>query len=366
MAFQRDAKETLFKLNIKYPIIQAPMALADSPALASAISNEGGLGSFGAALFEPSQIRQKIKEIRQRTEKAFNINLFAPTSSISYSDADLQEAVKSLNYFRKKLGMPDKDNIDIKSGATFEDKLAVVIEEKVPVFSFTFGILPKETIQQIKSHGIKVIGTATTVQEAKLLEENGVDMVVAQGYEAGGHRGTELKLTPIEDALIGTMALVPQIVDAVKIPVIASGGIMDGRGIVAALALGAKAVQMGTAFLSCPEASIHPKHREMLFQSTDESTRLTKSFTGRYARSIKNHFLVEMESQKLPILDFPIQSALVKDIREEAKEQNNPEYMSLWAGQASALCRDVGASELFQTLIKESNTLLKKLSSDII
>lgn len=251
--------------------------------------------------------------------------------------------------------MPLHNQIEIKSMTAFEEKLTVLLEEKVPIFSFTFGILSSDRIQQIKSAGMTVIGTATTVREAILLEKSGVDIIAAQGYEAGGHRGTDLKITSIEDALVGTIALVPQIVDTVHIPVLASGGIMDGRGIVAAMALGASGVQMGTAFLTCPESSIHPAHRERLLASDDENTHLTRAFTGRMARSLKNEFLLEMEKQRLPILDFPVQSALVKDIREEAKRQNNPEYMSLWAGQASKLCRRQPAAELFNTLIRECN-----------
>lgn len=338
-------------LNIQHPIIQAPMALADSPALVAAVSNQGGLGSLGAALFTPEQIRDKIKEIRSLTDKPFAINLFAPLLPKKYSTDELKSAIKSLNYFRQKLNIADVDEIEIKPSASFEEKLAVIIEEKVPVFSFTFGVLSAEIIQNIKSHGIKIIGTATTVTEAKALEKNGVDMIVAQGYEAGGHRGTDLNMTSMQDALIGTIALVPQVVDAVTIPVIASGGIMDARGIIAAFALGASAIQMGTAFLTCPESSIHTAHRQQLLSSTDESTRLTNVFTGRMARSLKNNFLLEMENKKIPVLDFPIQSAIVKDIREASQKQNNADYMSLWSGQASALCKNKPAKEVMKDLI---------------
>lgn len=346
-------------LKIKYPIIQAPMALADSPALAAEISNQGGLGSLGVALFTPDQIREKIKEIRVLTDKPFAINLFAPTTPKKYSPEELNNSVKILNYFRKKLGIPNIEDIEIKPSASFEDKLSVVLEEKVPVFSFTFGILSKDIIQRVKSYGISVIGTATTAREAQRLEENGVDLIVAQGYEAGGHRGTDLKITNLADALIGTMALTPRVVDAVKIPVIASGGIMDGRGIAAALILGASGVQMGTAFLCCPESNVHAVHRKQLLASTDESSRLTTAFTGRMARSLKNIFLLEMEKMNFPILDFPIQSALVKDIKEAAQNQNNPDYMSLWAGQASYLCQEKPAAELFNQMISEVKNLLK-------
>lgn len=342
------------------------MALSDSPALVAAISNQGGLGSLGAGLFTPEQIRQNIKDIRKLTDKPFNINLFAPTDTPRYTDNEIKQTLQALNYFRKKLNMSDREEIQMPAYISFEEKLEVILEEKIPVFSFTFGILPAEIVQKVKSNGITVIGTATTVNEAKQLEKSGVDVVVAQGYEAGGHRGTDLKYTSMEDALIGTMALVPQVVDSLRIPVIAAGGIMDARGIVSAIALGASGVQMGTAFLTCPESSIHPEYQKRLLNSTDESTRLTKAFTGRMARSLKNNFLIEMRNNDFPILEYPMQSALVKDIRDEAKQQNNPEYMSLWAGQASALCENKPAAELFKTLLKESNILLNKLNQQTI
>lgn len=338
-------------LTIPYPIIQAPMALSDSPALAAAVSNQGGLGSLGAALFTPQQIQDKIREIRRLTDKPFAINLFAPVMPKKYSREALQQAIQGLNYFRQKLNMKEVNEIELKPPVSFEEKLAVILDEKVPVFSFTFGILSAEVIQRIRSHGIKIIGTATTVREAKALEKSGVDMIVAQGYEAGGHRGTDLKMTTMADALIGSMALVPQVVDAVNIPVIASGGIMDKRGINAAVALGASGVQMGTAFLTCHEANVHAVHKQALLASTDESTRLTTAFTGRMARSIKNVFLQEMENRNDSVLDFPVQSAIVKDIREEAQKQNNADYMSLWAGQASALCQNLSVAELFKKLV---------------
>jgi nitronate monooxygenase len=339
-------------LKIKYPIIQAPMALADSPTLAATISNQGGLGSLGAALFSPEQIREKIREIKRLTDKPFAVNLFAPTIPKKYTRDEIDHAVQRLNYFRQKLGLSAIDTLEIKPSASFDEQLQVVLEEKVSVFSFTFGVLTKELITKIKSHGITVIGTATTVREAQWLEQNGVDCVVAQGYEAGGHRGTDLSKTNIADALIGSMALIPQVVYAVKIPVIASGGIMDNRGIAAAFALGASGVQMGTAFLCCPESNIHDMHRKQLLQSTDESSRLTKAFTGRMARSLQNSFLLEIEQEDFPVLDYPLQKDLTKDIRDAAQKQNNPEYMSLWAGQASHLCQKKSAAEIFKQLIQ--------------
>lgn len=343
-------------LNITYPIIQAPMVGCTTPKLVAEVSNAGGLGSLGAALLSPIQIREAIAEIKKLTPKPFSVNLFAPGKPSHYSREDIEKVNVILNRYRHELNIPEIMSTHF-STQDFHEQLAVILEEKVSCFSFTFGILAADIVKKIKAEGIYVAGTATTVHEAKLLEYNGVDMIIAQGYEAGGHRGTAAN-TPIEDALTGTIALVPQVVDHVKVPVIASGGIMDERGIVAALALGASGVQMGTAFLTCPEAHVHPMHREALLNSTDESTRLTRTFTGKYARSIKNRFLLEMEPFQDLFPQFPLQSALTQDIRKASAEQNNPDFVSMWAGQASSLCKLKNAKELiFDWTLKVKNLI---------
>lgn len=340
-------------LNITYPIIQAPMAGITTAKLVAAVSNAGGLGSLGAALLSPEQMKEAIHQIREMTPHPFAVNLFAPLTHESLALEKIKKMNVLLAPFRKVLQL--NELLDITPlKIDFEQQLQIVIEEKVPIFSFTFGILPSKTIEKLKQHGIKIIGTATTVREAKLLENTGADFVVAQGSEAGGHRGSAPD-TNVEDALIGSMALIPQIVDALKIPVIGSGGIMDHRGIIAALVLGASGAQLGTAFMTCPEALTHPLHRAALLHSNDESTRITRVFTGRWARSIKNKFLLEMAPHQHALPDFYWQSALTKDIRQAAASQNNPELMSLWSGQAANLCQEKTAEDLMTDIVQKMN-----------
>lgn len=249
-------------LNIKYPIVQAGMAGGiTTPELVAAVSNSGGLGSLGAGYMSSEQTRESIRKVKQLTDKPFGVNLFIPETP-DVSEDELKKANEWLRPFRGKLGISEKLEVKKPTATLFEQQMEIIMEERVPVCSFTFGVPSKETVQQLKTGNIMVIGTATTVKEAIANEENGVDMVVVQGSEAGGHRGTFMG--SFEEAMIGTMALVPQTVDHVNIPVIAAGGIMDGRGVLAALILGAQAVQMGTAFVTSIESGAKEQHKEAI------------------------------------------------------------------------------------------------------
>ncbi len=234
----------------------------------------------------------------------------------------------------------------------------MVIEERVPVFSFTFGSLAPDLVGRLKENGTKVVGTATTVREGLRLEEDGVDVVVAQGSEAGGHRGTFLG--DFGDALIGTMALVPQMVDALSVPVVAAGGIMDGRGLAAALVLGAGAAQMGTAFLACEESGAHPEFKRAVLEATEDETEITRAFSGRAARGIKNRFMTEVGANEEALAPFPVQNALTRDIRAAAQKQDRPEFMSLWAGQASRLARRTKATDLVRETAEGAEAALAR------
>jgi nitronate monooxygenase len=227
------------------------------------------------------------------------------------------------------------------------------------VFSFTFGILPREMLDACRKAGIATMGTATTVAEARALEQSGVDFVCAQGAEAGGHRGTFDR--DAEPPLIGTLALVPQVVDAVRLPVIAAGGIMDGRGFAAALALGASAVSLGTAFLRCPEAGTSAPYRAALRQARDEATVITRAFSGRAARGLANRFTREMSGA--PIAPYPIQNALTREIRAAAAKLGDPGFLSLWAGQAAALAREMPAEELVAQIVREADAVIAGLQA---
>jgi nitronate monooxygenase len=361
MWFERT-KNLLVKLAIELPIIQAPMAGgATTPALVAAVSNAGGLGSIGAGYLSPNDIRIAITGTRALTNKPFSVNLFV-TSSIKAKHIQVATINRNLDVYRKELHIQQvsdtADYVDL-----FKEQLAVVLEEKVPVFSFTFGIPSPEAIKILKDNNVIIMGTATTVNEGLQLENKGCDIIVAQGSEAGGHRGSFAG--GFRTSLIGTMAFIPQLVDAVKIPVVAAGGIMDGRGLAASLILGASAVQMGTAFLTCPESGIHKKYKLAILDSTEESTVVTSVFSGKPARGIKNRFIEEMEVEQDNVADYPIQNTLTQDIRKEAAKQNRTEFMSLWAGQGTRLSKEKFAADFIESVISEAKKILNTCSRNL-
>lgn len=235
---------------------------------------------------------------------------------------------------------------------SFEEQTNVLIEEKIPVFSFTFGTLNSIWIDQFQKNSTILMGTATTLAEARVLEESGIDFIVTPGSEAGGHRGTFL--CKAEDALISLMSLIPQLMDQIKIPIIAAGGIMDGKGISAAINLGVSGVQMGTAFLTCSESSIPEIYKQTLLKQRQDNTVLTRAFSGKLARGIRNKFIDRINNKKMNILDYPVQNALTNAMRKKAAEKNNIDFMSMWAGQSVTLCRDITAGELIDVLILEA------------
>ncbi|MGH3146119.1 MAG: NAD(P)H-dependent flavin oxidoreductase [Rubrobacter sp.] len=342
-------------LGIEHPIVQAPMAGGPTTAaLVAAVSNAGGLGSLGAAYLSPDKLREQVKEIRTRTDRPFNVNLFVPLAF----EADalrVERANEFLGPYREELGI-EAPGVPLSFEEDFDDQLEVVFEERVPVFSFTFGSVAPWLVGRLRENGTSVVGTATTVREGLRLQGDGVDVVVAQGSEAGGHRATFLG--DFEDAMIGTMALVPQMVDALTVPVVASGGIMDGRGLAGSLVLGAGAAQMGTAFLSCEESGADPWFKRAVLQAVEEDTRITRAFSGRAARGIMNRFLLEGGAGEEGIAPYPVQNALTRDVRAAAREQGRPEFMSLWAGQAARLARRTTAATLVRETIEEAEALL--------
>lgn len=349
------------KLGIKIPIIQAPMAGGiTTPALVAAVSNAGGLGSLGAGYMQPDEIRSAIRKIRLLTNKPFAVNLFIPESY----KADLLKIHKmqkiiqnSCDILIPKINNNIKSILDLSSYIPiFDEQVKVILEEKIPVFSFTFGVLSKKYIKIFKDNKILLIGTATHLSEAKILEKNNIDLIVAQGSEAGGHRGTFIGSA--SDGLIGLMAFIPQLIDQIQIPVIASGGIMDARGIIASMALGASGVQMGTAFLSCTESGASPIYKKTLLNMDGAHTVLTRAFSGKTARGLNNKFIQNMMAYENDILDYPIQNALTLDMRKSSAQQSNPDFMSLWAGQGAHLCKPIKASDLILELHKNMIDLL--------
>jgi nitronate monooxygenase len=339
------------RLGIEHPIIQAPMAGgADTPELVAAVSEAGGLGSIGAAYLTPSQIRESAAKVRALTDRPFAINLFAPIEAPK--EVDTRAAVSRVEPFYRELGLPKAEALKAFE-FSFDDQLAAALETGAAVFSFTFGIPPDSAIEAAKSCGMVVMGTATNANEAIELERRGVDAVVAQSAEAGGHRGTFAG--DFESGLVGAIALIPLVVDSITVPVVASGGIMDGRGIAAALVLGASAVQLGTAFLTAEEAGIPNAYKEAILRSRETDTRITRAFSGRPARGIRNRFMEAFDGEKEEgaILPFPLQNALTRPMRAAAGKQGRPEFLSLWAGQGLALARRLPAAEIIAALARE-------------
>ena len=350
------------RLELKHPIIQAPLAGGgDTPELVAAVSNAGGMGFIGAAYLTPEQIISTAAAVRARTSQPFGINLFAPMPTGGASP-NPQAMLAQVAPFFAEVGLPSP-SLPKSRGATFEEQLAPALESGASAFSFTFGLLPPNAVEAIKTRNMFLMGTATTVEEAIALEKSGVDAVVAQGSEAGGHRGTFSG--DFASGMVGSIALVPQIVDAVRIPVIASGGIMDGRGIVAALALGALAVQMGSAFLTCHEAGISDAYKEAILRAHEDQTRITRAFSGRPARGIVNRFMTEVESKvgEDAILPFPVQNALTRPLRTAAAKQGRAEFLSLWSGQGVRLARRQSAADLVDRLAKEIDATLAALQN---
>jgi nitronate monooxygenase len=337
-----------------HPIVQAPMAGSTTPAMVAAVSNAGALGGLGAAYLTPAQIKQQVAELRRLTDRPFAVNLFAGGHT-DPRPVDASAMLDVMARHHEALGL-QRPTLPTWPEDPFPAQFEAVIEMRPAVFSFTFG-MPTEAIARAKAAGIKVIGTATTVDEARQLQAAGVDAVVAQGSEAGGHRGTFA--VPFEAAMIGTFALVPQVVDAVTIPVIASGGIMDGRGIVAARALGAAAVQMGTAFLVCEESSTAEAHKAALLNGREDATAITRAFSGRPARGLANAFMREADTAGP--LPFPLQNALTRPMRNEAARAGDAERLALWSGQGVRLARRLPAAELVRRLVAESAEVQRRL-----
>jgi nitronate monooxygenase len=344
-------------LGIEHPIIQAPMAGASTPAMAAAVSNAGGLGSLGCAAYSLDQLRNACEAVRASTNGPYNLNFFVHEAPAAPAD-DATPMRERLAAYYEELGIAGRPALDPIMPPFDAAMLEVVLAARPKVVSFHFGLPAPELLAPLKEAGAIVLGSATTVTEARRLEAGGVDAIIAQGFEAGGHRGTFAIGGNAGE--VGTMALVPQVVDAVSVPVIAAGGIADGRGIAAAFALGASGAQIGTAFLSCPEAGISPAYRQALAAVGDDATRLTRAFSGRLARAIGNRFVAEMAAHQEAAAPFPLQRRLVAPLTAAAEARGSADFTSLWAGQAVPLSRAMPAAELFETLVAEAQAILRR------
>jgi nitronate monooxygenase len=336
-------------LGVDLPIIQAPMAGVQGGDLAVAVSNAGALGSLPCATLSIEGLRAELASIRARTTKSFNVNFFCHTTPQPDPSREAAWRAALAPYFAE-YGI-DPASIPAGPGRTpFGDETAVVLEEFRPrVVSFTFGLPSESLLERARAWGATILSSATTVAEARWLEARGVDAVIAQGLEAGGHRGHFLSQDLGEQ--LGTLALVPQIVDAVKVPVIAAGGIADARAVAAALALGATAVQVGTAYLLCPEATTSALHRSALESQAARTTALTNLFTGRPARGIVNRLMRELGPLSPVAPPFPLASAALAPLRAAAERAGRTDFSQLWAGQNVSGCRRVPAADLTRGLV---------------
>ncbi|MFN3483094.1 NAD(P)H-dependent flavin oxidoreductase [Rhabdaerophilum calidifontis] len=310
------------------PIIQGPMLGASTPAMAIAASTAGAIGAIGAAGLAPAALGQTIGEIREAVgDKPFIVNLFV-LDPAAPDPAEVSRAMAALAPWRAELGLPEQA-IPNKWAEDFAAQFAVLVETAPPVASFTFGILSAEQCARLKARGTRVVGTATTLAEARAWAAIGADAICASGFESGGHRGTFLR--PVEESLVGTLSLVSAVRAQLGLPVIAAGGIADGASIAAVLALGAEAAQMGTAFLLAEESAVSAPWRAALAGQDCDSSRLTRAFSGRYARGIENRFMREMAGAEIPV--YPIQNALTQELRAAAARAGRADMLSLWAGQ---------------------------------
>jgi nitronate monooxygenase len=348
----------------RYPIVQGPLGGGSStPELVAAVSNAGGLGSLGGYHLEPDAIRRAAADIRHLTPEPFALNLWIPREredEDSLSPAEAGRALARLQPYRDELGLPPLAEPPAPTVQNFERQFEAVLDARPAIFSFIFGVLPAPMVAEARRRDIALIGTATTVEEAEALEESGVDFVCASGFEAGGHRGSFLR--PAGQSLTGTLALVPQVVSAVRVPVLAAGGIADGRGVAAALVLGAAAAQIGTAFLMCQESGASDRHKAVLSDpSRARRTTLTRAYTGRLARMLANRVTDEMSTPS-EILPYPLQNEATREIRYAAARAGREDLLPFYGGQSAPLAKIRSAADLVAELAEEAGAALGRFA----
>ena len=347
-------------LDIELPIVQAPMAGANDAAMATAVCSAGGLGSLPCAMLDPQRVRGEVERIRAVSDRPFNLNFFCHRVAAPDSGAD-RAWKRRLAPFYAELGLDPGIEAPAVIRAPFDEAMCALVEELRPaVASFHFGLPDDALLARVRAAGCRILSSATTVAEARWLERHGCDAVIAQGVEAGGHRGMFL-----DDRISsqgGTLALVPQVVDAVQVPVIATGGIADGRGIAAAFALGASGVQLGTAYLQTPESLIGDLHRAALHEADDDGTALTNLFSGRPARSVINHLMREIGPISADTPPFPTAGAALAPLKAAAEAAGSSDFSSLWSGQAGPLGRRTGSGQLTRQLADEALQRMRSLA----
>jgi nitronate monooxygenase len=348
-------------LNIDYPVMQGPFGgNLSSPALVAAVSNGGGLGGYGAYTLSPQEIIDVDRQIRTLTGKPYNLNLWVSDSDApggTVTDELFEDTKQLFKPYFEKVGLPLPEKPALFK-PRFEDQLQVVLDIRPKVFSFVFGIPSAGILEQCRRLGIVTAGAATTLDEALALENAGVDLIVASGFEAGGHRPSFL--APAEQSTTGTFVLLQLIREKVKTPVIAAGGIANGRGIAAALTLGAEGVQVGTAFLACAESGVPDIHRQMLLSDAAKYTTLSRVFTGRLGRGITPRIAIDLAGKEQKLLPFPLQANFMSSLRKAAIEQQQWDLIFFWSGQIAPILSHTNASELMQSLVSETTAFFEK------
>jgi nitronate monooxygenase len=347
-------------LNLEIPIIQAPMAGADSIALARSVSTTGALGSLACALLSPDGVRKATHSLREGINRPLNLNFFCHEMEVPGNVA--AERWKSfLRPHYDRLGLDPECVTESRLRLPFNEEMCEIVEEVRPeVVSFHFGLPTPALVERLKKQGVKILSSATSVAEATWLEDRGCDAVIVQGFEAGGHRAMFLERDVA--AQVGLFALLPQVADAISIPMIAAGGIADARGVVAAFALGASGVQLGTAYLFCPEANVSPLYRRALEQTTDTGTAITNLFSGRPARGILNRYIKEGGPMSESALAFPYAATMVAPLRAASEKSGTPDYMQMWAGQAARLGKGMPAGQFTEKLAADALTRMQTKS----
>ncbi|HUF93232.1 MAG TPA: nitronate monooxygenase [Candidatus Limnocylindria bacterium] len=359
-------------LGIRYPILQSGMGNTAGPDLVAEVSRAGGLGILGGLGLTREQLRERIHYVRSKTDRPFGVNLWLhtelrpPVDVARIPETTVQHVQATLNTFREHLGIPTTTARPAGQADRIEEAFETILEERVPVWSIGLGDPGVEMVRRCHERGIKVVAMVATVDDARAVARSGVDAVIAQGGEAGGHRSTWIKRASREEANVGTMALVPQVVDAVSVPVIAAGGLADGRGLVAVLALGATGVLFGTRFVATRESSATEFWKKRLLESDGSSTTITDTFTGLYARVVRNRYTEEYEASGAPVLPALVQAGAAQDIFVASAEQRDGEHYPMFSGQGAGLIHDLpGAAEVVETIVREGRQALQTLGTTV-
>lgn len=349
------------RLGLQVPVFQAPMASVTTPGLVAAASGAGALGGFGCAFTQPDAMRRDAAAVRAVTDRPFQLNFFAAPQPAPVPPDAQRDALAAVAAYYRELGLPPPSPAAAPYAPDPNAQLDAALEIRPAVVTFHLDELPAARIRSFQQAGIAVGGSATCVAEARRLQDLRVDFIVAQGGEAGGHRGTWTR--DPHTALTGTLALTRLLVEAVEVPIVAAGGVMDGAAVAAVLALGAQAAQVGTAFIPCPESAASEVYREALLRCAEDETSVTDKFSGKPARGVRNRYMNEAAVRDIPRLPFPAQNYLTGPLRTASAKAGSPDFIALWAGQAVALSRRMGAAELVRTLERETLAAIERLAA---